>query len=228
MTVTCFLPCRQGSERIKNKNIKPFAGFNHGLIEIKINQLANVDLIDTIVLSTNDNTIIEFAKTLSLEKLVIDKRDDSLCASQTRTDDLIHYVSKIIDQGHILWTHVTSPFLTSKSYVEIIKLYFKSLDEGYDSLMTTTELRSFIWNQNGPVNYDRVIEKWPRTQTITPLHEVNSGAFLCDAYIYKNYNDRIGENPFLYTLDKIQGFDIDWDEDFIIAESLLDKKVAYV
>ncbi|AFY59961.1 cytidylyltransferase domain-containing protein [Synechococcus sp. PCC 6312] len=228
MTVTCFLPCRQGSERIKNKNIKPFAGFNHGLIEIKINQLANVNLIEKIILSTNDNNIIEFAKTLSLEKLVIDKRDDSLCTSQTKTDDLIRYVSKIITQGHILWTHVTSPFLTSNSYTQIIDLYFKCLHEGYDSLMTTTELRSFIWNQNGPVNYDRFFEKWPRTQTINPLYEVNSGAFLCDAHIYKNYNDRIGENPFLYTLDKIKGFDIDWDEDFVIAESLLNKKVAYV
>lgn len=51
--VTCFLPCRQGSQRVPNKNIKPFAGFEFGLIEVKLNQLLKATLVDEVVLSTS-------------------------------------------------------------------------------------------------------------------------------------------------------------------------------
>lgn len=37
--VAFFLPTRKGSERVKNKNTRPFAGDEGGLVEIKIKQL---------------------------------------------------------------------------------------------------------------------------------------------------------------------------------------------
>ena len=52
--VIAFLPCRQGSQRVKNKNIKPFAGIEGGFISIKLTQLLKVEAIDKIVVSTND------------------------------------------------------------------------------------------------------------------------------------------------------------------------------
>jgi CMP-N-acetylneuraminic acid synthetase len=53
------------------------------------------------------------------------------------------------------------------------------------------------------------------------LHEVNSAAFLAPLSIYSEYNDRIGPKPYLHTLDKLTAIDIDWEEDFIVAEQLL-------
>ena len=38
--------------------------------------------------------------------------------------------------------------------------------------MTTTLLQAFLWTESGPLTYDRGAEKWPRTQTLTPVHEV--------------------------------------------------------
>ncbi len=223
MKISCFLPCRAGSERIPKKNIKPFANFEHGLIEIKLNQLARVEFISNIILSTNDLDIIRFASNLKIDNLYIDHRHESLCTSQTSTDDLIKYAGQIINDGHILWTHVTSPFITSKLYDKIINQYFNCLTQDYDSLMTTTLIKSFVWDGSQPINYKREIEKWPRTQTIRPLHEINSGVFICDSSIYQNLNDRIGRRPLLYPLGKVEGFDIDWEEDFIIAELFLQK-----
>ena len=43
--------------------------------------------------------------------------------------------------------------------------------------MTVTKIQKFIWNDRKPVNYNRNLEKWPKTQTIEPLWEVNSGIF---------------------------------------------------
>lgn len=73
------------------------------------------------------------------------------------------------------------------------------------------------------MNYDRNVEKWPRTQTLTPVHEVNSGVFLAHASIYRELDDRIGRKPYLHPLGKLISHDIDWPEDFTIAECLLEK-----
>lgn len=221
MTITCFLPCRKGSERVPKKNIRPIAGREFGLLEIKLRQLLACRRIDQVLLSTNDPDIISYAQTVGDQKLVIRERDDALASSDTSTDELIEYAGEQIPEGDILWTHVTSPFLNAEAYDQMIGEYLQRREEGYDSLMSVTEIRGFLWDKSGPVNYDRAVEKWPRTQTLEPLYEVNSAVFLAPADVYRTRADRIGERPFKYVLDKIQGFDIDWEDDFLIAEAML-------
>ncbi len=224
MKISVFLPCRAGSERVPHKNTRTFAGVEGGLLKIKLQQLIACNAIDTIVLSTNDEEVIQLAETLSSDKIKIDRRPEHLATSSTSTDDLVKYVPTIISEGAVLWTHVTSPFIDGKIYEEAINVYKDALSKGEnDSLMSVTALRTFIWNKEGAVNYDRNKEKWPRTQTIEPLYEINSGIFLADIDIYRNLQDRIGQKPFLFENNDIDSFDIDWEEDFFIAEAIYNK-----
>lgn len=220
-SITAFLPCRAGSERVPKKNIRPFASCERGLVENKLSQLISCRVIDKIILSTNDNEIISFASTLNEPKLSIHRRSELLSSNGTSTDDLINHAHELIPSGHIFWTHVTSPFVNATICEKIVELYFLFLSKGYDSLMTTTLFRGFLWNELGPVNYNRNIEKWPRTQTLTPLYEVNSAVFLASSNVYAQNLDRIGNSPYLYQLDRFIGHDIDWEEDFLIAEQFL-------
>lgn len=224
--VTCFLPCRKGSERIPEKNVKPFAGIPKGLIEIKLAQLLMCKEIDEVVLSTNDEEILDYASKLNAGNLRIHHRDDRLASSATSTDELVNHAASLIPEGHILWTHVTSPFINAAKYSQIITKYFEMLEEGFDSLMTTTPIYGFLWKGNQPLNYDRAIEKWPRTQTLSPIEEVNSGAFLTSASVYKTHEDRIGRKPFLFQLDRLLSHDIDWPEDFVLAECMVKEKLV--
>ena len=226
MSIHAFLPCRQGSERVPRKNIKPFAGFNNGLVEIKLSQLLSCPSIDEVVLSTNDDDILEFVSTIKNKKLTLHKRNDELCSSSTSTDELIKHALDLVPQGNILWTHVTSPFVNSYQYELIIQEYFKRLDQGYDSLMTTSLIRGFLWNKDGAINYERDREKWPRTQTIDPVHEINSAVFLNSSANYKDIGDRIGLKPYLSVLDKFVGHDVDWPDDFVLAEAMAMSGVA--
>ncbi|WFE68812.1 acylneuraminate cytidylyltransferase family protein [Thiomicrospira sp. R3] len=219
--INVFLPCRKGSERVPKKNIKPFAGFKNGLIEIKLNQLIEAQNIKAVYLSTNDDEILDYAGSLNNPKIIIHKRLEELSSSRTSTDQLVTHALDLIKEGEILWTHVTSPFLTSQAYDQIIEKYYAEKRNGFDSLMTTNLIHAFLWNQNGPINYDREKEKWPRTQTLKPIHEINSAVFLASADIYRSLDDRIGQNPYLYPLDKVQGFDIDWQNDFNIAQAMV-------
>lgn len=221
--VTCFLPCRAGSQRVVRKNIKPFAGYENGLIQIKLHQLIAADEIDEIVLTTDDADILVYAESLNEPRLRLHHRVAELSSSTTSTDQLVAHALELIPEGHILWTHVTSPFITTKHYDDVIRTYWDKRKKGYDSLMTTTAIYGFLWDGERPINYDRTKEKWPRTQTLAPVHEVNSGAFLAPADLYRESGDRIGPRPYFYTMDKFISFDIDWPEDFVIAESLVEK-----
>ncbi|WP_444989130.1 acylneuraminate cytidylyltransferase family protein [Halomonas mongoliensis] len=221
--VTCFLPCRAGSQRVVKKNIKPFAGHEHGLIQIKLRQLLAAKSITEVVLTTNDADILAYAESLDHPRLRLHRRVEELSSSATSTDQLVAHALELIPDSHILWTHVTSPFITAKDYDDVIQAYWEQREQGYDSLMTTTAIHGFLWQDEQPMNYDRTIEKWPRTQTLAPVHEVNSGAFLAPADLYRELNDRIGRRPYLYAMDKFTSFDIDWPEDFVIAECLVEK-----
>lgn len=222
--ISAFLPCRLGSQRVPNKNIRVFAGIEGGLLKIKLDQLCSSKKIDNIVLSSNDPRILEFASKYKDSRLIIDERPDYLGSNQTTTDELIKYVPSVISEGHVLWTHVTSPFLKEGDYNQIIECYFKQLEDGYDSLMTVLKLQTFIWDKKKPVSYERNGLKWPMTQNIEPLFEVDSGVFLSSINNYKEYNDRIGKTPFLYEQEKNKSIDIDWPEDFIFAERLWENK----
>ncbi len=216
--VIAFLPCRKGSERAPRKNIRPFASFEHGLVEIKLAQLLTCPAVERVVLSTNDDEIIDFSRSLRSPKLSIHQRSDALSASTTSTDDLVKHARDLIGSGHILWTHVTSPFVGTRHYLSIIEAYRDALSMGYDSLMTATPTQAFLWDGDGPINYSRRDEKWPRTQTLKKLYEINSAAFLASAETYAKYEDRIGERPLIYSIDRAIAMDIDWEEDFLIAE----------
>lgn len=216
---TFFLPARKGSERVKNKNTRPFAGIEGGLIENKIRQLLSTKRLDEIILSTNDEICMNIADKYSYEsRLRIVNRPDNLCLSSTNLQDLIMYVPTITDADHILWGHVTTPFANSVLYDQLIDEYNRNMEKGYDSLVTVRELKNFLLNKDGILVNNTTNMPWPRTQDLDPLFEINHVAFLAKREIYVKYKNRIGCKPFLYIMDEISSQDVDWEDDFMIAE----------
>lgn len=230
MTLTAFLPCRAGSQRVPHKNTRPFGGEPDGLLGIKLRQLLAVPEIDRVMLSTNDAEVLRIAAPHiagSGGRLVVDHRPDHLCSSETSTDQVIAHVPRVIEGGDVLWTHVTSPFFGVAEYSAAIAAYRAALAAGtHDSLMGVLEIRSFVWMAGRPVNYDRAVEKWPRTQTLPPVHEVNSSIFIAPREVYTGMQDRIGATPLAWAVDKDKSLDVDWEEDFHLASKMWELRNA--
>ena len=55
--ITAVIPIRSGSQRVKDKNLRPFA--NTTLMENKIEMLLNVPELDSIIVNTNSEKAIE-------------------------------------------------------------------------------------------------------------------------------------------------------------------------
>ena len=217
--IAFFLPTRKGSERVKNKNTRPFAGMEGGLIENKIRQLLDTKLIDEIILSTNDEKCMEVAQKYSSDKrLRIIPRPDELCLSSTNLQDLICYVPTVTDAEHILWGHVTTPLAGAEEYDKGIELYLSKVEEGYDSMVGVTELKNFLLNKDGKLVNNTTNIPWPRTQDLEPLYEINHTMFLAKREVYTELKNRLGNKVLLHVMDEIHSKDIDWEDDFTIAE----------
>jgi len=223
-SISIFLPTRKGSQRVKNKNTKPFGPYAGGLLEMKLTQLVKVNKVDEIILSTNDEECIRIGETFSKEypRLKIIRRPDELASSTTNLMDLVKYVPTIAKSSHILWTHVTSPFVTEGDYEKALALYFENLGNGYDSLMSVKKFQNFLWSEEENDIINRVTDqKWPQTQDLRLLYEIDSAVFLASKSTYLNHKDRIGERPFLYKQEEFKSFDIDWEDDFEMGELIL-------
>ena len=216
--VAFFLPTRKGSERVKNKNTRPFAGIEGGLVENKVRQLLETRLIDEILFSSNDETCMAVAERIKDSRLRIIPRPEELCLSTTNLQDLICYVPTITDAEHILWGHVTTPLCGADQYDAGVQLYLDKLHEGYDSLVGVKELKNFLLNKEGKLVNNTTDILWPRTQDLEPLYEINHTMFLAKREVYVEQKNRIGQKPLLHVMDEMHSFDIDWEEDFTIAQ----------
>jgi CMP-N-acetylneuraminic acid synthetase len=222
-----FLPTRKGSQRVVNKNTRKFSVYDGGILELKIKQLLELNLDIPILLSTNDNESITIAQKFKSSRITIIQRPEYLCKPETNIADFIDYIPSIIKHDkHVFWIHATAPFVGSDCYRKALDQYM-NLDSDYDSIMSVTPIRQFIWdpNLNDIINHDRKKLKWPQTQDLRILYEINHAFYINSIKNFINYNDRIGIKPLMYELNKLESFDIDWEQDFILAEKLFNLQI---
>ena len=212
-TVGCIVPVRSGSKRVLNKNTRPFAGIEGGLLELKLLQLKQVNSIERLVVSTNDPKAIDICRRLEVEYIV---RPEELCKDETTALQMIHHAPDVLDNQYIMWAHVTSPLVTAELYEDMIKTFFNGSNDG---LLTVTEFRNFLMNKDKQIVNNLSDNPWPRTQDLEPLYEVTHSVFLTTRFRHI-HGSRYGINPILYTLPKLRCVDVDWPDDFDIAEQM--------
>jgi len=226
MKLSIVLPIRKGSQRVKNKNIRPFSKEGKSLTELKITELLKLKSVDEIVVTSNYDEAIEQIKAISKNdpRVKIDRRPEHLCTSQTIIKELIAYMPTITKGEHILWLHVTSPFVKAQDYQDAIDKYFEALEKGYDSIMSVTEIRNFLWSDKDKkiINAPKSDSIWIQTQDLEPLYEINHAFYINSRENYLSMSDRIGKNPYLYKLKGSKVIDIDYEEDFELAKKIFD------
>lgn len=224
-----FLPCRAGSERLPHKNTRPFSGRPDGLLGLKLDQLELVDALDLVVVDSNDPTVLEIAsdrrrRWRARSELLVRERPEALGRPDTTTDALIAYALASVDCDELAWTHVTSPLVDSQLYSQAIETFRHRDHARHDSLMLVTRWQTFLWREMGdraaPLYRSDDGLRWPRTQDLDPVFEVNSGLFIVPRALGLTRGDRIGARPLLFEVERSRGLDIDHADDFRLAEIL--------
>ena len=128
--ITAVIGVRKGSERIVNKNIKPFN--DTSLLENKIKTLKEVENLDEIVVTTDCDKMFALAEQLGVVAI---KRPDYYTSNDCPGSENLEFIATQVDTDYILYTPVTSPLVKSETYEDIINI-FKNLDEEYDSVVS--------------------------------------------------------------------------------------------
>lgn len=188
-----------------------------------MDEVVKIDGIEEVVVSTNEDAVIEQAERYAKAHghVRIDKRPERLCQSTTKVQDLIDYVPTILNGNHVFWLHATSPFVSVADYNRALSQYASVLESGTnDSVMSVNKLQQFIWDDDSRVviNTDQTDKRWPNTQDLKPLYEINHAFYIAPRFIYESVKDRIGLKPALHILEGEKSIDVDWESDFSFAQ----------
>jgi N-acylneuraminate cytidylyltransferase len=216
---TAVIPVRAGSRRLPNKNIVPFADSN--LLIRKIRQLKLVPKIDEIVVTSDSEEMLQMARD---EGVVAARRPDKYCDEKSTTfGDVVRYVCTQIESENIIWATCTAPLVTPQTYASAITEYEKNVleEKAYDSLMSVEPFKRYIWDENGPLNYELGIKHVP-SQQLPQLYYVTDGILIAPRIRMIEWSYFHGTNPYKFVLSKRESVDIDDALDLACARAWLD------
>ncbi len=217
--VIALLPMKGNSERVKNKNLKNFAG--KPLYHRVMDTLISSKYIEKVVVNTDSDYIKQDILKNYPETTIILDRPQAIIGDLVSMNKIIEHDISNVQADFYVQTHSTNPLLTIDSLDHAIETMFKLSEEGsYDSLYSVTKWQTRLYNKDGaPFNHNP--KELLRTQDLEPLFEENSNLYIFTKESFKNSeNKRIGLHPKMYELDKIEAIDIDKPQDFVIAEAL--------
>lgn len=215
--ITAIIPVRAGSTRLKNKNIAPFAGTN--LLVHKIHQLQEVKEISRIVVSSDSDLMLAMASSAGAGT---HKRAPEYCDEKTKTfGEVVRHIAESVEGDDILWATCTSPLVFPKDYREAIESYYPALEQGFDSLMSVESFKRYIWNEDGPLNYELGLKHVP-SQQLPTLYFVTDGILIAPRLKMIEWAYFHGRHPYKFIVDKRTGCDIDDGLDLACARAWLD------
>ena len=212
-----IIPIKSRSERVKDKNFRTLN--NVPLYENFLNKLKN-SLFDEVYVDTDSQIIKDYCLKNNLS--VID-RLDSLSKDDANGNDLLIYHSSIIDADYYFQLFITAPLLTTNTINSCIKFILEN--DQFDSIFTATEIYSWFWYKNKPVNYNP--KDLPRSQNAIPIIRETTGLYGIKKTTLLNHKCRIGLNPYQYIVHDVEAVDLDTEFDFDLAEHYLKKFKGY-
>ncbi len=211
--VTAIVAVRAGSERVKNKNLKTFADSN--LIEIKLNELSKVKKIDTIILTSDSQEMLNIGKKLGVKT---HKRENYFASSEATNSEFFSNLADICKTDYVLYSPVTSPLISFETISECID-YFEI--NNLKNLATTSLIKHHMWLDGKPLNYK--IDQSPSSQDLPDIHAINYACCIIERDLMKINKNVVSKHVVFKILDEIESIDIDTELDFLNAENIFKK-----
>jgi len=212
--ITAIIPVRKGSQRVKNKNIKNFAGSN--LLKIKIDQLKSIQAINEIIVSSDCDKMLSIAKN---NGVATHRRDEYYAGSDATNSEFFWNLAYSFECDHIMYAPVTCPLISRETFIECIERY-----QSCDNVITVSPINHHLWLNNKPLNYD--IRKSPNSQDLPDIYKITYGVSIISRNKMLEFKNVVSDSPNFKVLNEIESIDIDTELDFLIAEFLYNKMTA--
>lgn len=222
--ILAIIPARGGSKGVPRKNIRDLAG--KPLIAWTIEEAKKSRYIDRLILSSEDDEIIEVAKQYGCE--VPFKRPLELAQDDTPgIEPVLHAIEQCPGYDYVVLLQPTSPLRTAEDIDGCIE---KLLNSDADFCVSVTEPeKSPYWMYT--LEGERMVPLLPqeelvvRRQDLPKVYALNGAVYVGKSSEVKKSKAFLTENTVAFEMVAEHSFDIDTELDFKICEVLIKDKV---
>ncbi len=211
MKTVAFVPIKLNNQRTPGKNTKRFDD-GTPLITLFLKTLVKVSGFDKVYVFCSNESINDYLVP-GVEFL---KRPDYLDTQTVTPQDIMGEFISRVDADVYAVCHCTSPFVSVGHFQECVEA---TKSDKYDSSFTAEKFQHLMWkNDNTPLNFDPT--NLPRTQDLPIYYNEVSAAYVFKKEVFEKYKRRIGIRPHITEVSGIECVDIDYPEDFEIANAI--------
>jgi CMP-N,N'-diacetyllegionaminic acid synthase len=207
-----------GSKRAPRKNIRALG--DKPLLAYTIAAAREAGLGDATLVSTEDPEIAAVAKQWGAGVL---PRPDALATDAASTEGvLLHALDEAAKAGwHPKWILTLPPTSPFRRATTIRFFMDHAPTSSADCLFSLTETRASLWLHGPDGKIGRLFPDAPRRQQDrAPLYEENSAIYVTAVPALRATGSVLGTSQQGVAIDPIEGFDINSELDFVIAEAL--------
>lgn len=215
-TLIAVVPVRAGSQRVPDKNIRPFGDTT--LLELKLQILAAVDGLDGIVVNTDCDQCEAIARR---HGVLVHRRAPEFASSGVTNDCHWRHLAEVTETDILMMAQVTSPMIRRSTFEQAIRQY-RDAGRAIDSLNSVTPEKKFLWQNGKPLNYEA--NRTPKSQDLPDIVSLNFAITIIKRQVMIDRANVVGQHPKLMTLDRTESIDIDDQLDFEFAEFVYKEK----
>jgi regulator of RNase E activity RraA/CMP-N-acetylneuraminic acid synthetase len=208
MKVIAFLPAKGSSSRIESKNMKLLDG--KPLFLHMLEKLAACDFIDEVYLDTESEDVVAAASEVDCN---IMRRDPELASNKTDGNKL--FLNEVHHAHADIYIQAlgTSPFISPDTIKKGIDILIENSQ--YDSVVLVRKERQYTWRE-GRAAYN--IEHIPNSSDLGDTVIETMGLYIVRREAALDTRRRIGNQPYLLDASALEAVDVNWPEDFALAE----------
>ncbi len=211
MKTVAFVPIKLNNQRAPGKNTRCFDD-GTALITLFLQTLVSVKGFDEIYVFCSQERIKDYL----VPGVKYLKRPEYLDTQEATPQDIMKEFIGMVDSDIYAVCHCTSPFVKKEHFEECIEAVKSG---NFDSSFTAEKIQHLLWSkENSPLNFDP--QNVPRTQDLDPIYNEVSAAYVFHKSVFEKYRRRIGINPHITVVSGIECVDIDYPEDFLIANAI--------
>jgi CMP-N-acetylneuraminic acid synthetase len=218
----CVIPARLGSKRVVKKNIREFYG--KPMIWWTINAAIKSNIFSDIIVSSDDQDVLDLASSLNVTSFLRDDFFDDLSTSSEATIYTLDKAKIKVDQDDIIFQLLpTCPLRTCFDIIKCHDFFIKnkmlSGVSGYEMKFGNPQ-----WlmkkNKFNKIDFAFVDKQELRSQDLEILYMLSGAIWISKYNILINNKSFKGKETGLITLDWISCLDIDTEEELKIMERL--------
>ena len=218
MKFCAMIPCRLGSQRVPNKNLRLLGGKT--LSQWVGTACKEANIFNEIYINSEAEIFKGIAEDIGIK---FHHRPPNLATNSATNDDFALEFMNNHEFDVLVQVNPTSPFITAEDIKSFISFY---LDGGFETLHTVKEERIEGLFKGSPLNFDNM-KPMPPSQELIPVQLFSSSIMAWDVKKFKSNMKRFGCAVYggdgkigYYSLSGFANLDIDYEIDFQLANAI--------